>query len=397
MRTSIPGPAAWRRPRPTLALGLVALLAAAPPSHAGIMDSIGGMFSKLTDGVKSLFGGGSKKSGDNAEFEKFLTQLETSQEQLFQAQTETINYYNENASAVNIQDAKAQELLNAVSDASRSNEDLYIQYLKVRGELVEQKVDVAAYKDRMDAIQANQKKLEEGFQSIQDFNKESGLLEPPPASGATLASASPGTGGAFDPDDPMVRRYIDEWLTANGLDGYGRQVGVVAGGRIRANYDADTGGRTRHRYVWEEYWSRTERSGDSLFQYVTGRLGGGAPAGPPPATQEPIGPTVVQASAAGTQTGSGLGGGFDPTDAAITTIEEGGCAVPPCSGQERPSAPETAADATLRSVTSELNQAVRELQVLQGKQEGNSPAGRALLEKVRSLQARRDQLLSANR
>jgi hypothetical protein len=344
------------------------------------MDSVTGVFSSLTEKVKGFFGGKSKASS-NPEFEKFLTQIEGSQEALFTAQTNVINHYNENPESVSGTDPKVQEMLNTVSDSSRTNEDLYLQYLKVRADLKEKKVDLKSYEERMAGVQENQKRLEDGFQSIQDFNKDAGLFTPPAATPGE-AHASLDT-GEFSPDDPQVQGFIDEWLAANGLDSYGRLVGTVKGGVIRANYSADTGGRSRSRYVWEEYWRmQGPVTGQTLGDYVRSRQSGGGAVTTPPATQDPPGttdPQLPQVADSGKQPEANLYGGSAPASVEI---------------QDNPEA--TSGNAALSSVTSELNQAVQELQDLQGQQKGSTPEARALLEKIRKLQKDRNGLVNAS-
>lgn len=372
MYSTIPG-----RKRPGLArlvLFTVLFSLAAPTVQAGFMDSITGMFSGLTDKVKGLFGGG-KKASQNAEFEKFLEQVEGSQETLHAAQTEAINHFNENPDQIG--EAAAQEHLNAVADASRSNEDLYLQYLKVRSEAVSSKADLSAYEERMAGVQENQKRLEEGFQSIQDFSKDAGLITPP-AEGGALASVD---SGEFNPDDPETQGYIDEWLAANGLDSYGRLVGSVNGGVIRANYGADTDGRTRSMYVWQEYWQmQGPVTGMTLGDYVMARLGGGDASGAPPQTQDPTLPVEVASAKPEANIYGNLGGGSqESADIQVQANPE-----------------ETSGGTQLASVTDELNQAVQELQDLQEQQKGSSDEAKVLLEKIRQLQAERDGLVSAN-
>lgn len=76
-------------------------------------------------------------------------------------------------------------------------------------------------------------------------------------------------------DLPQVRALIDSWLTSKGLDPFGRKIGPAEGGIIRANYNPDTDGRPRHRYVWDHFWNK------GLNAYVQaglrGRTGGATP------------------------------------------------------------------------------------------------------------------------
>lgn len=365
-----------RRPRGIprgLAALLVALTISVAPAQAGIMDSIGGFFSNAVNSVKGLFGGGKSGGGENAEFEKFLVQVEESQQTLADAQTAVIEYYNANPDSVNLDDSKAQELLNAVADASRTNEDRYLELIKVRAQAQEQKADLSAYQERLDSLQANQQMLEERYQEIQDFNKESGLYTPPPAEGDPIvadAAADGDTGGEkpFDPNSPETKKLIDSWLAANGLDGYGRITGSVNGGSITANYDADTGGRTRHQYVWEEFWNKPGRlNGMTLEQFIkNGAVGGGDPGGglPPPATQEPTTPTVSDSTA----------------DTVVVPATD---------------SPASPTSSQLDAVTKELNQAVADLQQLQSSNIPSRSRHEELLAKIKKLQEQRKALLAA--
>lgn len=357
----------------SLAPLLFALTISVAPAQAGFMDSVGGFFSNAINSVKGMFGGGKDEGGENAEFDKFLTQVEESQQTLADAQTAVIEYYNENPDSVNLDDPKAQEMLDAVADASRTNEDRYLELIKVRAQAQEQEADLSAYEERLGSLQANQQMLEERYQEIQDFNKDSGLYTPPPATGdetvTDLADAAGDTGAAkpFDPNSSETAALIDAWLAANGLDGYGRITGAVNGGSISANYDADTGGRTRHQYVWEEFWNKPGRNnGMTLEQFIKkGAVGGGTPGGglPPPATQEPIPATA------------------EPTDSTVV--------VPPTDTVAAPTSSQ------LDTVTKELNEAVAKLQELQ---QSNIPSQKSqadLLEKIKQLQAQRKELLAA--
>ncbi len=354
-----------RRTKKVPALVLASFLLSVTPSHAGIMDSVGGFFSNAVSSVKGLFGGKAKASeGQEGEFDNFLTQVEESQAALYTAQEELINYYNENDQQVDIKDAKAQELNNAVADASRTNEDLYLNLLKARAALLEQETDISAYNDRLGEIQANQKELEESYQRIQDSNKEKGLIEPPPSTGTDPVDPDP-SDKPFDPNDPQIAGFIDEWLASKGLDGYGRILGASNGVVITANYDADTDGRTRHVYVWEELWNDTGMGGQTLGDYVKSRMDGGDSATPaPPATQDPATPPPATG---GGSTIDDLTASTDAPDAAIEPV-------------------------TLEGINSELKAAVASFQELQGTQQGTGPKAESLLKKIRELEKQKKEM-----
>lgn len=105
------------------------------------------------------------------------------------------------------------------------------------------------------------------------------------------AAASPGTStlgerpaleparkgdGPLDPDDPEVAALIDEWLSAMGLDEYGRW---VSPSHIQANGAPETDGRSRTRYVLDHHRNNSE-GGISLEDFLRQRLNGEAVGGP---------------------------------------------------------------------------------------------------------------------
>lgn len=355
-----------RSPRRMACAGLALVLAAAP-ARAGFMDSVGNFFSGITGKVKSMFGGGSGAGASGGgELAKELEAVEASQKSLHDIQKQIIEKYNADGSAVNADDPATQKLLDELADKSRANEDLYLALLKKRAELVDKKVDVSKVKDRLATAQENQRRLEEGYQKIQDFNKESGFFEPPPA--AQVASAKPGVPADFL-NDPRVHRWIDEWLASQGLDGFGRKLGP----NIKANYNPDTDGRTRHRYVWENYWQKT-----GLGAYVMAKLNGEDPALPePPATQEPL-PITVADSGTGTAPAA-----TDPGGTGDALVDSG----------RLPAGSANAAD--LQRVKNELALQVNELQILQQKGQAQGPRGKELYESIKALQARQNALIQA--
>lgn len=342
-------------------LALALVLAPLSPARAGLMDSITGFFGKAVDGVKGLFGGGSKAS-KNGEFEGFLEQLESSQASLHEQQTALIEYYNQTGEGVTMEDSKAQELSNAVADASRANEDLYLQYLQVRAQVKESGADLSGYEERMATITENQKRLEEGYQSIQDFNRDSGLFTPPPADDVADEPAASGNSGEISVDDPEVQALIDQWLGSQGRDPYGRQLGSFNGTRASASQGAETGGRSRHQYVWDLF------ADSGLRAYVEGMRGG----------------TVV----ASTEPSDSVGSDITDTVASTDIGESGEVA-------SSPSSSESSEDLDLEQITTELNDAVSRFQELQKSQNASGDEGRKLLAEIKELQAQRTAYLES--
>ena len=78
--------------------------------------------------------------------------------------------------------------------------------------------------------------------------------------GLTTTKAPANTAAAMDPNSPEVKRLIDEWLAAKGLDSYGR---LLKPG-FTANGPADTGGLSREAWLMGLF--------PELRQYVKSRL-----------------------------------------------------------------------------------------------------------------------------
>ncbi len=376
------------------ALVLALLVTGVPSAHAGIMESVGGFFSGAMEKIKGLFGGGKGKA-DTGELGKFLDQVEASQQKVYELQKNVIDTYNAGDGAASPTDPAVQAKLDELAEASRANEDLYLQLLKARAALIEKKVDVSSFQKRLETLQQNQQRIEEGYQKIQDYNKDTGFFEPPPAAGVATSPSPPPLAANFV-DDPRVQRAIDEWLGLNGLDSFGRQVGAGQGVTIRANYNPDTDNRTRHRYVWETYWMKNVRSGGTLRDYVLSRLNGAPPAtGEPPGQQEPgpvtmfedplpdTVPTQVATGETGTGGPQGTGGVETGTGTALAS------AVQPAT------APQSPLPSTLSEVNREYAKAVSDLQSLQRGGRGGTTEGRELLERVKALQVQRNKLMAA--
>lgn len=382
-----------------LALALVAGLAGATPAPAGILDSVGSFFSGAVDKVKGLFGGGGAKASQSSELEEFLGQIEASQQRVFDLQTSIVETYNAASNGIDATDPAIQGKLDELADATRQNEDLYLQLLKVRAELVEAEADVSAYEDRLGAIQENQKRIEEGYQEIQNFNKDSGLFTPPPqaepGAGNTLASATAPTTFADLTQDPRVQGFIDEWLASQGLDEYGRDLNPSASVTVRANYEPDMDGRTRHRYVWEAYWQASVDGGQRLVDYVMARLDGQAPAPPSSgggSVEDPpmeLLPGVFSGVSASEPTD------WQPVETADASgvTESGTGSAEALRAEGGPAAPVGGMD--LAQVSAQYNQARQELTELQNAGEGASARARELLERIRELDSRRNELIRA--
>lgn len=282
-----------RRNRLRAALLMAALLAGAPaPAEAGILDGI-------MDAIGGLFGGGKKKGAvsekDRAEFTEALDLIERSQQEVHALEAEIIERHNQ-AGADSEPDP---ELLARLEDAFARNRDLYGQLLDGLEEAGKAGVDLSAFDERVGAIRANQRQIEEAHHEIIQAERRGDLFSPPgsaspAAKGAVASAPPPATPTTFSEflEDPRVRRAIDEWLAHEGLDEWGRLVGNVAGGRITANGKPETDGRARHRYVWDHFWAKAGRGGGTLRQYVLDRLGGGPslPPGSPPAVPPATGP-----------------------------------------------------------------------------------------------------------
>lgn len=262
-----------------LVLTVVVALGAAQPAQAGILDSIKGFFGKASDTVKGWFSGGGEK-----EFTDLLDKVEQSQASVAERQNGILdNYSRRGKDGVNFQDYDVQTDLNGLSGVTGTNEQLYQKLLTVRQELVDNKKDVSKYDERLKRVQDTQRSLEEGYQAIQNFNREGGAFTPP------SQVAAGGSAGGDIWNDPAAQGYIDEWLAACGLDGYARFTGAPG---LSAADMPDLEGKSRYQWVWEIMADETSGSNISLRDYVTSRLNGQSPAVTPPAAVA-TGPTPV--------------------------------------------------------------------------------------------------------
>lgn len=334
------------------------LLTAVPAADAGIFDSIKGFFGKASNTVKGWFSGGGTK-----EFEEMLQKVVASQEVVAEKQGEVYDLLGHRRPQPT--DPTYQEKMNTLAEATRSNEQLYLELLKVRQELVDKKRDVSKYDESLSRIQKTQQNLEEGYQAIQNKSKEMGAFKPP----AQVAQEK----AAGTLDGPLwanaeAQQYIDEWLAANGLNQYG----VLVGGVVISSTTPDFDG-TRHQWVWDQLASSRGRiTGVTLEQYVQSRLNGGGAA--PPAGG------LETASASTSPTG-----GAQMDRASSTT----GSAVGSSSA-----AASSSADASLEGTEQQLRSAMASYEDLSGKGQGNTDEARQLLETIKVLKTRRDQLIS---
>jgi hypothetical protein len=336
-----------------LLLVLMLIFSSAVPAQAGIMDSITGFFSKASDTVKGWFSGGGTK-----EFEQMLQQVEASQGVVADKQNAILDKVSRNGnSSINPKDPAYQKSMNELAEASRANEALYIKFLKVRQELVDSKKDVSKYDGNFNRIQETQHNLEEGAQAIQKASREEGAFTPP----ADVAAASNGALWA----DPKVKKYMDEWLAANGLDKFGR----LLGGVVIAVIEPDMDGKTREQWLWENMFSnRGNITGSTLEAYVKSRMNGGEAAG-----------ASVQVPAANTS------GGSQVADRSSSTA-------PVASGST--SSVSIPSGATLSDTDAQLKTAMASYEKLAADGKGNSEEATELLNNIKVLKGQRDQMIS---
>lgn len=240
--------------------------AGAAPAQAGILDSIGGIFKKGIDAVKGLFGGGSKSSDTASESEltQFLDQLEQSQAAVQEKQQAAANLAQ--GGSLDPANATVQAKLDEVAAASRENEQLYTNFLKVRAQIKGSDTE-KQLAERLTRVQESQHVLEQNAQELEKLKNSSGFYKPT-GSGATQVA------GALW-DDPRAKGYIDEWLAGSGLDEYGRYVQPA---HIAAAGQPELSGKSRHHWVWENLKDQSGASGMTLEQYVRARMNGQAPA-----------------------------------------------------------------------------------------------------------------------
>jgi len=323
---------------------------AAAPVEAGILDSIKGFFGKASDTVKGWFSGGGTK-----EFEEMLQKVQTSQETVAEKQNDVYTFMGHRQTTAD--DADFQKYMNALADANRENEQLYLQLLKVRQELVDNKKDVSKYADALSRLQQTQHNLEEGNQAIQDRARQMGAFTPPAEVAATKSAAAAGALWK----DPRAQGFIDEWLAANGLNQYGIQVGGVVVMSATPDFDGP-----RHQWVWENLAGVAGRvTGMTLEQYVRSRLDGGAAAPP--------------------------SGGMETASASGGEIERGSTTSTVGSTPYSPSTYQT--DGSLEGTEEQLKAAMKAYEELSTKGQGNSEEAVQLLETVKALKTQRDELI----
>jgi hypothetical protein len=336
-----------------VALALVAVLfaGAVPQAEAGIMDSITGLFSKASSTVKGWFSGGGTK-----EFEELLQKVIASQEVVAEKQNTILDGVSRGGnSSLDPKSAEYQTKMDELAEASRSNEELYTNLLKVRQELVDNKKDVSKYEEHFARITETQHNLEEGYQAIQDASRQEGAFTPP-------AEAAAAAGGAIWMD-PEVQQYMDEWLAANGLDEFGR----LLGGVVIAVADPDMGGKTREQWLWENMFSnRGKITGNTLEAYINKRLKGGA------------------AASAAAQASANTGGASQMERSSSTSPAVSGATV----------ASDTSSTVSLGEVESTLNDAMTTYQQMAEAGEGDTAEAQELLSNIQTLKAQRDQMVA---
>lgn len=284
------------------------------PAEAGIMDSISGIFKKGVDAVKGLFGG--KKSSDTAadgEITQFLDQLEQSQATVQGKQQEVASMAQ--GGSLDPANAQVQAKLDEVATVSRENEQMYLNFLKVRNQMKgsDQEKQLA---ERLTRVQESQHVLEQNAQELEKMKREKGFYTPTSTGGAAVAGAIW--------DDPRAKGFIDEWLAGSGLDEYGRYVQPA---HIAAAGQPELNGRSRHHWVWENLGGTAGANGMTLEQYVRARLDGQQIALAPVATgaDSTSGTgTVAGTATQGGDTGSGtatVDGRSAPVDVSATVAQ----------------------------------------------------------------------------
>ncbi len=250
-------------------VSLVVFSVGCAPLEAGFLDSVKSMFSGGVQKVKSWFSGGSED-----DFRKMLDSVEESQASLAEKQNEILDLYSRgDASSLKADDPAFQKRLDELEALSRENERKYLELLKVRDELAGKGRDLSAYRERLGRISQTQHNLEEGWQAIQEANKDAGAFTPPSeAKGGALAA-----GGKIY-ENPEAQRYIDEYLSLVGLDEWGRLLNID-GLIVKASGDPEAAmGITRHQWVWEQLADKRSCGANlTLREYVMARLDGKNP------------------------------------------------------------------------------------------------------------------------
>lgn len=95
------------------------------------------------------------------------------------------------------------------------------------------------------------------------------------AAGTSLPALAARGPAAFDPEDPEMGAWIDEWLQAAGLDEYGRWVEPIT---LSARGSADTRGMTRRTWVYASFHGWNAGTNLTLAAYVEARRQGQHPA-----------------------------------------------------------------------------------------------------------------------
>ena len=337
-------------------LVVTVLLTAAPSVEAGIFDSIKGFFGKASDTVKGWFSGGGTK-----EFEEMLQKVIASQDVVNEKQNAVYDLLTHRTPQAT--DPEYQSKMDELAEASRSNEELYTQLLKVRQELVDKKRDVSKYDEHLKRIQETQHNLEEGYQAIQEQSQKMGAFKPPAQVAAEKAAG--GAGNIWANAD--AQQYIDEWLAANGLN----QFGVLEGGVVVTSANPDFEG-SRHQFVWDQLASQNGRvTGTTLEQYVRSRMEGGIAA--PPSGG---GDMETASASTGGSSGSEIEKASGTTSVGSTTL-----------------AASTTIDSSLSGTEEQLKAAMKAYEELSANGQGNSDEGRQLVQTIQTLKTQRDELI----
>ena len=340
----------------SLSICFLILFLAPPFAEAGIWDSIKGFFGKASDTVKGWFSGGGEK-----EFQEMLQEMVASQEVVNEKQNAVYDILTR--SNPNPKDPEYQKSMNELSEASRSNEELYTKLLQVRQELAEKDRDLSKYDEHLKRIQETQHNLEEGYQAIQKKSRQIGAYKPPQqvASEKRTLEEAPWA-------NPEARKYIDEWLAANGLNEYG----VLTGGVVVKSVSPDFEG-TRHQFVWNELAKQRGRiTGTTLEQYVKQRMNGSAAA-------NPAGGMETASATSGGASGGELERGSTTSAVASSSSVSGG----------------VSSGASLANTEEQLKGAMESYQNLAAKGKGDSSEAKELLETIKVLKAQRDEMISS--
>ena len=258
-----------------LTVGLV--LASAPTAaNAGILDSI-----------KSLFGGGSSSSSGNEKLDSALKQVELSQKSVAESQQALTSYYNDPNVPISADDTELKSKLDTMEQASRSNEQLYLQFLQMRGDAKKSGTDLKDLEPRIEQISSTQDQLETNYQRIQEANRQSNLFEPPPPEGGTDTTQASGilaSGTARNSElslnswmDPEVQGYIDEWLSVVGLNKWGQRVGRFGNTIVTGNNRPGDAGMFRHEIVFRMLLNERKGPNMTLKAFVEARMRGENP------------------------------------------------------------------------------------------------------------------------